>query len=310
MDKIRKALFMTFKEQYKAALTVKTTASPETIPDAAYFAGTFYELLDATAGRLPTVLCGGSIEIDEALTLFFQPLDCRLLVYTQEGSGTLLLPGRECALTTGSLLYLDCRNLSFSLAAAQHPWRFVVFSLGGGLFNVYESLVPFHTFVLMQTDSYSPVLRSIGQLLAGSTGPALENKLRDSSLITAILTELFVNVFHLENEDVTCAPYLRELKHYIDTHLTSRIRLDDLEQRCHMSKYRICHDFSTVFGLPPLKYLNKKRMEAAENLLLSTRKKIHEIAQETGFENTNHFINLFKKEYGSTPQAYREAHQK
>ena len=301
---------MTFKEQYEAALIVKTTASPENIPDTAYFAGTFYELLESTADSLPTVLCGGSIEIDETLTLLVKPLDCRMLLYIQEGSGTILLPGMDHALSSGSLLYLDRRNLSFSLTASQHPCRLVVFSLGGGLFNVYESLVPFRTFLLVQTDPYSPVSRNIRQLLAGSAGPALENKLRDSSLITAILTELFVNAFHLENENETCAPYLIELRHYIDNHLTSHIRLDDLEQRCHMSKYRICHDFSAAFGLPPLKYLNKKRMEAAENLLLSTRKKIHEIALETGFENTNHFINLFKKEYGSTPQTYREAHQK
>lgn len=77
-----------------------------------------------------------------------------------------------------------------------------------------------------------------------------------------------------------------------------------------MSKFRICHEFSDVFGLPPIRYMNKKRLEAAENLLLSTEKKVHEIALATGFENTNHFIHLFKKEYGATPQAYREAHQK
>lgn len=299
---------MAFKEQYENALTVKS-AAPETIPGATYFAGTFYDLLESAADRLPTVLSGGSVEIGEAFSLVYKPLDCRLLLYTQEGSGTLLLPGRDCVLKEGSLLYLDCRELSFSLTASRYPWRIIVFSLRGGLFNVYESLVPFHTFLLTETDACSPVLRDLKQLLAGSGGAALENKLRDSSLITSILTELFINGFHLESEDTACAPYLRELRHYIDNHLTSRIRLSDLEERCHMSKYRICHEFSTAFGLPPLKYLNKKRMEAAENLLLSTQKKIHIIALETGYENTNHFINLFKKEYGSTPQAYREAHQ-
>lgn len=300
---------MTFREQYETALTIKSTVSPEIIPDAAYFAGTFYELLDSTIDRLPTVLCGGNIEIGESLSLTFQPLNCRLLLYIQEGSGTFRLSGQDHSLTAGSLLYLDCKERSFSLTAARHPWRAIVFSLGGGLFNVYESLVPFHTFLILHTDSYSPILRNLKQLLAGNAGAALKNKLRDASLITDILTELFMNAFHLENEDMTCAPYLRELKHYMDNHLTSHIRLVDLEQRCHMSKYRICHEFSAVFGLPPLKYLNKKRMETAENLLLSTQKKVHEIALETGYENTNHFINLFKKEYGSTPQAYREAHQ-
>lgn len=301
---------MTFREQYEAALTVKAISPAETVPDAAYFAGCFYELLDSAAGRIPTVLCGGSVEMDAAFALSFQPLNCRMLIYTQEGAGIFRLSGRDCALQSGSLLYLDCRELSFSLMTERHPWRIIAFSLEGGLFDVYESLVPFHRFALVQTDPYSPVLRDLKQLLAGSADAVLENKLRDAGLITAILTELFVNAFHLQNENITCAPYLRELKHYIDNHLANRIRLDDLERHCHMNKYRICHKFSDAFGLPPLKYLNKKRLEAAENLLLSTQKKVHEIALETGFENTNHFINLFKKEYGSTPEAYRKAHQK
>lgn len=301
---------MTFKEQYQAALTIKSAAPPEATPGAAYFAGTFYDLLDEAADKLPTVFSGGSIEIVEALTLFFKPLNCRMLLYTQEGSGSLRLSsGKDYTLLPDTLLYLDCRELSFSLTAIQCPFHIIAFSLGGGLFNVYESLVPFHTFLIAQIDRFSPIRRNLEQLLAGSAGAVLENKLRDSSLITAILTDLFIDAFHLENEETACAPYLKELRHYIDNHLTSHIRLSDLEKRCHMSKYRICHEFSDAFGLPPLKYLNKKRMEAAENLLLSTQKKVHEIALETGFENTNHFINLFKKEYGSTPQAYREAHQ-
>lgn len=301
---------MTFREQYQAALTIRPAAFSETIPDAAYFAGTFYELLDATADRLPTVLSGGSIEVGETLALSFQPLNCRMLFYIQKGSGTFRLSsGKDYALLPDTLLYLNCSEQPFILTTDQGSLRMIAFSLGGELFNVYESLVPFQTFAINRIDRFSPIRRNLEQLLAGSAGAVLENKLRDSALISAILTDFFIQTFHPQTEEAECAPYLKELKHYIDNHLTSHIRLDDLAQRCHMSKYRICREFSAVFGLPPLKYLNKKRMEAAENLLLSTRKKVHEIALETGYENTNHFINLFKTEYGSTPQAYREAHQ-
>lgn len=298
---------MTFQELFAAALTVKAAPSSEHIPEVSYYAGSFYSLSNA-ATQLPTVLSGGSITIEASFTLSFQPLDCRMLVYSQEGAGTLRLASGERELPTDSLLYLDRRELSFSLTASHSSWRIIIFSLGGELFNVYESLVPFKSSLLLQTDAYSPVRSHLQQLLAGSTGAALENKLRDAEHITAILTELFVHTLPAKKLEESCAPYLTELKHYIDNHLTAHIQLSDLEQRCHRNKYRICHEFSAAFGLPPLKYLNKKRMEAAETLLLSTQKKIHEIALEIGYENTNHFIHLFKKEYGATPQAYREAH--
>ena len=231
--------------------------------------------------------------------------------YTQEGGGELLLDGEHHPLHPGTLLYLDRRELSFSLHADQQPWCFITFSFGGGLFPVYESLVSFDGFLLAQLDQHSSVLRNLKLLLSGETGASLPDKLRDAGLITAILAELFAGTLDShdpEDGQKKCAPYLRELKHYIDHHLERPLKLEDMERYCHMSKYRICHEFSAVFGMPPIRYLNKKRMEAAENLLLSTEKKVHEIALDIGCENTNHFIHLFKKEYGSTPQAYREAH--
>lgn len=168
---------------------------------------------------------------------------------------------------------------------------------------MWSSLVPFETAVLHTPAPYSPILKSLGLLLSGDTAANLYNKL------TELMTNLWLEVYDLKGNDTKCAAYLLEIKRYLDVTFTEPFRLDDLEKRYHMSKYRICHEFSDSFGIPPLKYLNRKRLEAAVNLLFSTDKRIHEIALEVGYENTNHFINLFKKEYGTTPQAYREAHQ-
>lgn len=304
---------MTFREQYENTLTVRADAPSETLPAAAYFAGVFHEQLEDCAGQIPTVLCGGSVKTDELLTLSYAPLDCRTLLYTLEGEGTLLIEGHRHPLHAGTLFYLDRSKCAFSLHSGTRLWRFITFSFEGGPFPVYESLASFDTFLLTQVDRHSSVLRNLKQLLAADPGTALSGKLRSAGLITAILTELFAETLNRESPDEgqkKYAPYLRELKHYMDNHLDRPLKLDDLEKYCHMSKYRICHEFSAAFGLPPMKYLNKKRMEAAENLLLSTEKRVHEIALDIGCENTNHFIHLFKKEYGATPQAYREAHQK
>ena len=300
---------MDFATQYIQTLTVKSAALSEHLPSPSYFAGVFYDLLDSTSEQLPTVLSGGRIEVGDPLSLSYQPLDCRMLLYIEEGDALLQLQGKEHRLTPGTLLYLDRRSASFTLTTDQSLSRFIVFSLGGGLFTVYESLVPFQTMLTILVNESSPALRSLKQLLAGNGDAILENKLSDAALITNLLTELFIDGYDLKNDSEKCAPYLKELKHYLDHAFTQPLRLDDLEKRFHMSKYRICREYAAAFGQPPLRYLNRKRLETAETLLLSTEKKVHEIALETGYENTNHFINLFKKEYGRTPQAYRKAHQ-
>lgn len=301
---------MSFLLSYQKALTLKSTALPESLPENTYFAGVFYEAYDPAAGQLPTVLSGGSIEISSELILSYQPLDCRMLLYTREGSGTLHVQTGNHVLQEGSLLYLDCSKVPFSLCAKLLPWRYIVFSLEGELFPVYESLVPFDTFLLTQPAPHNAILKNVQQLFTGNTDGDLRNKLRDAGLITAIMTELFTDVLPAKEEKAGHAPYLLELRHYLDHYYMKPLRLDDLEKRYHMSKYYICRSFSAAFGVPPLKYLNQKRLEAAANLLFTTDKKIHEIALSVGYESTNHFINLFKKEYGATPQAYKEAHQK
>lgn len=300
---------MSFLLSYQNALTLQSTVLPEFFPESTYFAGVFYELCEAASNQLPTVLSGGSIEITSELTLSYKPLDCRMLLYSKEGSGSLHIHGKNHALPQGSLLYLDCSNAPFSLHTDLLPWRYIVFFLSGELFPIYESLVLFETFLLTQPNLHAPVLRHMQQLLTGSTDGKLRNKLRDAGLITAVMTELFTNTLPTDRKEDICAPYLLEIRHYIDNFYREPLKLDVLEERYHMSKYHICHSFSNAFGIPPLKYLNKKRLEAAETLLFSSNKKIHEIALTVGYESTNHFISLFKKEYGTTPQAYREAHQ-
>ena len=51
---------------------------------------------------------------------------------------------------------------------------------------------------------------------------------------------------------------------------------------------------------------NHKRIEEAKKLLLTTNDTIHEIGSKVGIHNTNHFINLFKRETGATPLAFKQ----
>lgn len=301
---------MTFAQHFEQALTI-TPALPAG-HSAQLYIGTFYELLEQTAHRLPTVLCGGSVEIASNDTLTFKPMDCHMLLYTKEGSGRLRLHAgsahRMYPLAEGALLYSDCRTSSFTLEPVNVPWRFTLFLVQGELFSDYNALVPFETAIVHPLSAYSSIKRDMELLLAGGTNATLYNKLADANLLTDIMTKLWIESYDLKRNDERCAAYLLEIRHYLDTSFAEPFRLDDFEIRYHMSKYKICREFSNTFGIPPLKYLNRKRLENAVNLLFSTDMRIHEIALEVGYENTNHFINLFKKEYGTTPQAYREAH--
>ena len=300
---------MTFATQFEQALTIKSASNHDILPSPQYFAGDFYELPPSLDSTVPVILSGGTIRISTPCALHFAPLDCRMLLHTIEGDGTLEIHGGSQALPTGSLLYLNCQDTSFTLSPSRLSWRYACFLCRGESLAAYESLVAFQTFAIRNLDEYSPLLRDLKLLSSGSHSASLSNKLKDASLLTSIVAGLFIDAFALKEDKEKSAPYLKELKRLFDNSFMEPFRLDDLADHYHMSKYRICHEFSAAFGAPPLKYLNRKRVETAAALLITTDQKVHEIALTVGYENTNHFISLFKKEYGTTPPAYRQAHQ-
>lgn len=57
-------------------------------------------------------------------------------------------------------------------------------------------------------------------------------------------------------------------------------------------------------------FLNQIRMKKAQNLLLYTTDTINEIAEETGYNNTNYFSKMFKKLNGLSPKEFRDKYEK
>ena len=53
-------------------------------------------------------------------------------------------------------------------------------------------------------------------------------------------------------------------------------------------------------------YLNHVRIKKAQQLLLHTTLNVNEIADETGYKNTNYFSKMFKKLNGITPKEFRD----
>jgi AraC-like DNA-binding protein len=63
--------------------------------------------------------------------------------------------------------------------------------------------------------------------------------------------------------------------------------------------------FKRAVGYSPYQYLIERRIGRARELLLQTRKKVREVAEEVGMGDLPHFIRLFTKKCGVSPTRYR-----
>lgn len=62
-------------------------------------------------------------------------------------------------------------------------------------------------------------------------------------------------------------------------------------------------DFKKISDLTPEKWLIRKRLEVAYNLMKDGGNKVVDVYTKVGFRNQSHFSAAFKKQYGIAPTA-------
>ena len=99
------------------------------------------------------------------------------------------------------------------------------------------------------------------------------------------------------------------IKQYIDEHYTEPIRLDQLADIAHMSKYHLIRAFRAEVGCSPISYLQSRRITASRRLLELGVYSVSQVSSMTGFSSASYFSQCFKKAVGVPPQEYgRDVH--
>ena len=96
-----------------------------------------------------------------------------------------------------------------------------------------------------------------------------------------------------------------EVVAYINAHYAEKLTLASLSEQIFVDKFHLCHIFKRITGMSVLAFINGKRLAEARRLLLSTDRRVGEIAAAVGFANQNHFNTLFRATYGQTPTELR-----
>lgn len=258
---------------------------------------------DLTSGLL-TLLGGGSVQTRFPVSFSFQPMECFLILYTCQGGGKLSSGHGTCSVTEDSLAFIDCSE-PFTLQSLVVPWNFYIFFLGRDNMELYQEILSPFTLPVFHIPECSHTAQQLKNLLSVH----VDMELSDMLCAHRLLTDIFCSV----SESVTAAGQVPDVPSYLlhmwDTfehHYREPFSLADMESLYNVSRYRLCREFTAAYGLSPLQFLIHKRLTEAKNLLHTTDWTIQEISGHVGYDNVNHFIHLFKKDTGYTPNAYRK----
>ena len=87
---------------------------------------------------------------------------------------------------------------------------------------------------------------------------------------------------------------------------TAHYEANKLAAMCHLSVRQLEREFRLRFARSPQDWLNKQRLEASQELLLSGLP-VKKVAIELGFKQASHFNRQFKLQYNVTPGRFADS---
>lgn len=225
----------------------------------------------------------------------------------QRGDVSIFRPGAWHA-------YSECKDLTLydccffpGILGRELGWMIDEPLLGRLLWNIPLSPAQ-HGTVLLRLPAAA--LRRGQRILSGLVAASSAKKV-DFPFQLGLLIQLLTTLAqHLPAETKSKPPktnpsVIAALK-LIDDHPEHDWTLDDLAARVHVLPDYLTRAFGKVAGLPPMAYLQRRRLEMATGLLKHSEHTIGEVGNLVGWPDANYFTRRFRAEFGLTPTTYRK----
>jgi AraC-like DNA-binding protein len=124
-----------------------------------------------------------------------------------------------------------------------------------------------------------------------------------------LLLSLFSNKKHQQLTDYLislCQSQEYHMTRVMEENFAYNLKLEDYAQLCHMSLSTFKKSFKQYYHATPAAWLQQRKLQHALHLVLNTDLPISQISLECGFEDTSHFIRVFRQKHQLTPLQFRQ----
>lgn len=243
-------------------------------------------------------------------------------VHIIHGKSTLYSPNGQVELQTGDSLVMKCENFVNSWSANENnePSEVVIFQLfPETLKHVYNNNTP--DFLNPKKGLRANAVEKVDQNdMISHYVAGLRYYLDNPEFITEDFLKIKIQelLFVLANTDKTgkikaiLSNLFRsneyEFKEIVHSHLYDDLNLEDLAFFAGLSLSSFKRKFKSIFGTSPNQYIKTKRLEKAQQLLVTSSHRISEIAYDCGFNDTGYFSKSFMSVYNCSPSDFRKRH--
>ncbi|ALS28636.1 two-component system response regulator [Paenibacillus sp. 32O-W] len=130
--------------------------------------------------------------------------------------------------------------------------------------------------------------------------------------LTASIRKLVVSGVHalkrLEarpEEEGAARSWFEQAVKLLETSTDPNLSLESVAEAVNVHPVTLSRMFKQQMGVTFVKYLTGRKLKHAQELLLTTNKRINDISEEIGYGDYRYFRSLFKKEFGYSPSEFR-----
>ncbi|MGG1639177.1 helix-turn-helix domain-containing protein [Paenibacillus sp. NRS-1760] len=230
------------------------------------------------------------------------------LYFICEGEGWIRI-GNDDYYPKPGQLFLTPAHTKISFSSLNHrPYLkyWCHFNIMAGPLDLFQWIgVP----LCINIEDTNSMTRLFHELIEWHEQDSIVARLREKAvlleIISCFLESVPIRVLQHRTEEMN---RLNVIQQYVDSRLHTSISVDQMAESVHLHPNYFSSYFKKHFGMPPLKYVSRKRIDRAKQLLTTTSRSIKEVADQSGFKETNHFTKFFRKETNLTPTDYRIAY--
>jgi len=199
--------------------------------------------------------------------------------------------GDEAMLEETITAWFDCLT-SFSLKGLRRECAQLMAMIDGGLTRqeqgvlvLDEDMLYYWTTWVEQCQTWEELKGKIHKLVVGGVGA--------------------MNRVSRQAEEEANQSWFEHAIKLLDKTNDANVSLESVAEAVNVHPVTLSRMFKQQKGVTFVRYLTLRRLELARKLLLTTSKRINDIAEEIGYGDYRYFRTLFKKEYGYSPSEYR-----
>ncbi|MBB6634656.1 AraC family transcriptional regulator [Cohnella thailandensis] len=235
-------------------------------------------------------------------------IECYSLHFVYDGRVRVEWDGNWAELQKGDLFCLfPGRTYHYRMLPSESPLRMSWLALDGARVKSLLSLAEVSPSAPYRRQAFASATQETAEsaieALAGAERWKPAEAMALQSMICRLFAELIPDGASVDAEEPS--GWIRECIGFMELHATEGISVQQVAEFAGVHRSYFSGVFAGQVGMPPLKYIQKIRMEKAQRLLSETDATVTEIAFSLGYPNLYTFTRAFKSYFDLSPLAVR-----